>query len=332
MSEFDTVDALRDDIAHAPRPLRAGAGAARGAREGARRRRRARARSTSPTRSSTRRWSAASTTSRTASRSRGPGHHDPAVPRGHRSGPGGVRRRRCARPRPEAVRSDLALRAVIAQEAIEATDDEVDAEIDRLAERTGEKPAKIRKDLERRGARSRRYARISPEARRSPSSSSTRRSSTRTATRRPLPTRSPPRPAEAAEPAEPAKPVRRAGSARSTRRGVRAVSEPIRNAFYIPYVTEQTAPWPETRNDVFDRLLQGPHHLPRHADRRRRRQHRDRAAAAPRERGPRQGHLDLHQLARRRDHRALRDLRHDAVHQVRGVAPSASGRPPRPPR
>ena len=49
------------------------------------------------------------------------------------------------------MRADLALRAVVAQEEIEATDDEVDAEIDRLAERMGEKPAKVRKDLERRG-------------------------------------------------------------------------------------------------------------------------------------------------------------------------------------
>ena len=51
----------------------------------------------------------------------------------------------------EAVRADLALRAVVVQEEIEATDEEVDAEIDRLAERLGEKPAKVRKDLERRG-------------------------------------------------------------------------------------------------------------------------------------------------------------------------------------
>jgi len=51
----------------------------------------------------------------------------------------------------EAVRADLALRAVITQEAIAATDDEVDAEVDRLAEQLGEKPAKVRKDLERRG-------------------------------------------------------------------------------------------------------------------------------------------------------------------------------------
>lgn len=51
----------------------------------------------------------------------------------------------------EAVRADLALRAVIAQEAIEATDEELDAEIEQLAERMGEKPAKVRKDLERRG-------------------------------------------------------------------------------------------------------------------------------------------------------------------------------------
>jgi trigger factor len=52
----------------------------------------------------------------------------------------------------EAVRADLALRAVIAQEEISATDDEVEAEIERIAEQVKEKPAKVRKDLERRGA------------------------------------------------------------------------------------------------------------------------------------------------------------------------------------
>ena len=36
--------------------------------------------------------------------------------------------------------ADLALRAVVAQEAIEATDDEVDAEIERLAERSSRSP------------------------------------------------------------------------------------------------------------------------------------------------------------------------------------------------
>jgi trigger factor len=51
----------------------------------------------------------------------------------------------------EAVRADLALRAVIAQEAIAATDEEVDVEIEELARRMEEKPAKVRKDLERRG-------------------------------------------------------------------------------------------------------------------------------------------------------------------------------------
>jgi trigger factor len=51
----------------------------------------------------------------------------------------------------EAVRADLALRAVITQEQIEATDDELAAEIERVAERFDEKPAQVRKDLERRG-------------------------------------------------------------------------------------------------------------------------------------------------------------------------------------
>lgn len=50
-----------------------------------------------------------------------------------------------------AVRADLALRAVVAQESIEATDAELDAEIERLAERMEEKPAKVRRDLDRRG-------------------------------------------------------------------------------------------------------------------------------------------------------------------------------------
>ncbi len=50
-----------------------------------------------------------------------------------------------------AVLADMALRAVVAQESIEPTDDEVDAEIGRLAERTGEKVAKVRRDLDRRG-------------------------------------------------------------------------------------------------------------------------------------------------------------------------------------
>jgi trigger factor len=51
----------------------------------------------------------------------------------------------------EAVRADLALRAVITQEEIAATDEEVDAEVERIAQQMEEKPAKVRKDLERRG-------------------------------------------------------------------------------------------------------------------------------------------------------------------------------------
>jgi trigger factor len=50
-----------------------------------------------------------------------------------------------------AVLGDLALRAVVAQEEIAATEEEVDAEIERLAERLEQKPDKVRRDLERRG-------------------------------------------------------------------------------------------------------------------------------------------------------------------------------------
>lgn len=52
----------------------------------------------------------------------------------------------------KAVRADLALRAVVAREGITATDEEVDAEIERVAGRVGDKPAKVRRDLEQRGA------------------------------------------------------------------------------------------------------------------------------------------------------------------------------------
>src|SRR5262245_1680257 len=52
----------------------------------------------------------------------------------------------------DAVRADLALRAVVTQEEIEASDIDVSEEIERLAERLEAKPDRVRKDLERRGA------------------------------------------------------------------------------------------------------------------------------------------------------------------------------------
>jgi trigger factor len=52
----------------------------------------------------------------------------------------------------QGVKADLALRAVVAQEGIEASDDEVTTEIARLAEQVGQKPEKVRRDLDRRGA------------------------------------------------------------------------------------------------------------------------------------------------------------------------------------
>ncbi len=50
-----------------------------------------------------------------------------------------------------AVLADLALRAVVVQEAIEASDEDLEAEVARLAERADEKPERLRRDLERRG-------------------------------------------------------------------------------------------------------------------------------------------------------------------------------------
>jgi len=50
------------------------------------------------------------------------------------------------------VKADLALRAIVAQEGIEVSDAEVDGEIERLAESLKEKPARVRRDLDRNGA------------------------------------------------------------------------------------------------------------------------------------------------------------------------------------
>lgn len=49
----------------------------------------------------------------------------------------------------QAVKADLGLRALVQAEEIEATDDDVDDEIARLAERFGEKAEKVRRQLER---------------------------------------------------------------------------------------------------------------------------------------------------------------------------------------
>ena len=78
--------------------------------------------------------------------------------------------------------------------------------------------------------------------------------------------------------------------------------------------------------------VRGAHHLPRRADRRRRRQRRHGAADRAGVHRPRPRHPDLHQLARRLVHRADRDLRHDAVRPARDPDLSAWARPPRPPR
>jgi trigger factor len=51
----------------------------------------------------------------------------------------------------DAVKADLAIRAVIDAEGIDADDDEVDAEIDRLAARLEQDPAEVRSQLERAG-------------------------------------------------------------------------------------------------------------------------------------------------------------------------------------
>jgi trigger factor len=49
----------------------------------------------------------------------------------------------------ESVKADLALRAVAEAEELDVSDDDVEAEVVRMAERMGEKPASLRKALER---------------------------------------------------------------------------------------------------------------------------------------------------------------------------------------
>ncbi len=50
------------------------------------------------------------------------------------------------------VKVDLALRAVVVAEGIEISDDDLDEELAKVAEGAGEKPAKLRKQLEANGA------------------------------------------------------------------------------------------------------------------------------------------------------------------------------------
>ena len=80
-----------------------------------------------------------------------------------------------------AVLADLALRAVVAQEAIEVSDDEIDAEVERLAERSNRR-SKRYAATSNGGACWRRYALILHAGRRSNSSSITQRWSTRRGT------------------------------------------------------------------------------------------------------------------------------------------------------
>jgi trigger factor len=49
----------------------------------------------------------------------------------------------------QAVKADLALRAVAEEEGLDASEEEVDAEIERIAQATGQKPAAVRKQLDR---------------------------------------------------------------------------------------------------------------------------------------------------------------------------------------
>ena len=84
----------------------------------------------------------------------------------------------------------------------------------------------------------------------------------------------------------------------------------------IPYVVERTSGG-ERSYDLYSRLLEDPHHLPRGGDRRRRCKHGRRPAHLPRSEGPRQGHQPVYQQPGRLRFGGSCDLRHDELYQVR---------------
>ena len=86
----------------------------------------------------------------------------------------------------------------------------------------------------------------------------------------------------------------------------------------VPIVIEQSGRG-ERAYDIYSRLLRERIVFLVGRHQRRHRQPGGGAAAVPREREPRQGHLAVHQLAGRQRQRGAVDLRHDAVHQARRV-------------
>ena len=220
----------------------------------------------------------------------------------------------------QAVKVDLALRAVAEAEGIEVDDDDLDAEIAAVG-RAGRPEARRRcASSSSATSRCRRYAPTSGSARRSSGCSSTSRSSTSRRSRSTEPSstvedddrrrRCRPRPTITTTP------TRRPTTTRPQPKTTDSVT--IRARVQLPGPHGRRADQP--RRAGLRPLLpaaQGAHHLPGHADRRHDRQPGLRPAAAPRVGEPRQGHQHLHQLPGRRHHRAVRDLRHDAVRQAR---------------
>ena len=273
-----------------------------------------------PRRSSTARWSAA--LDDLAHRLEAPGlRRIEQYLAGDRPGPAGVRRRDPGGRRPRRCSPTSRCVRWSPQEEIAATDEEVDAEVEPLG-RAGRAEAREGAAASSNGGACwRRYALTSHEARRSSSSSITRQWSTRTATRStsPLP--------------QPTGADRRRPRRRTTRRGIEHPQTRTRTAsrndrkrsqrvsnfknVYVPHVIQDT-PRGRERNDI---LLAAAARTA------------SSSSGTPiddtvanliiaqllhlESRGPRQGHHHLHQLARRRDHRPVRDLRHDAVHQAR---------------
>ena len=256
-----------------------------------------------------------------------PGHHRQAVRRPRRRAARGRRGVRQGRPRAAGRRRGRgASRAPTTTSTPSSTE---------VAERVGEPADRVRGRVRTRRHSCRRYARTSGSARRSTGCSSGSRSSTRTARPSTAPTSRSARqrrPGAADDRRRRRTDTTTTDDARDDRRGD-ARDRPRRPTPADGSLTRSAStrrdpqlPGPHGRRaDQPGRAglrpllpaAQGEHHLPGHADRRHDRQPDLRPAAAPRVGEPRQGHQHLHQQPRRRHHRAVRHLRHDAVHQAR---------------
>ena len=210
----------------------------------------------------------------------------------------------------QAVKVDLALRAVAAAEALDADEGDLAAEYERMAVMAEQKPNQVRKAYERNDLVPELVAQIrkskaldwllhhvelvDPTAMPSTATSSSATPTTTTPTT-----------------------TTRRRRAETIDRPLRAGARPV-NFPELPRPQRRRADQPRRAGvRPLQPAAEGEHHLPADADRRPDRQPDLRPADPPRVGEPRQGHQHLHQQPRWRHHLAVRHLRHDAVHPQR---------------